>query len=86
MYSHNHDKAISAVRPQQPENKNPVVARKMTMPAGTRMGLNTTNAGVAIMRAITVPVKVNPDKISRVVPMEAAVKNLMAWREKGAES
>lgn len=50
------------------------------------MGLNTTRAGVAMIRAITVPVKVNPDRTRRMVPMVAAVKNLTAWREDGAES
>ena len=47
------------------------------------MGLTTTRAGVAMMRAMTVPVKVKPERARRTVPMVAAVRNLTTWREDG---
>ncbi|KAK5817353.1 hypothetical protein PVK06_022277 [Gossypium arboreum] len=74
-----------AATPHPPENKNPVVTSKMASPAGTRTGLNNTMSGVAMTRAKTVPVKVNPDKKSNIAPSVVAVKNLAVWRGDGAE-
>ena len=58
----------------------------MTIPAGTRIGLNRIRTGVAVISAITVPVKVNPDKNNSVAPIVTAVKKFTAWREVGADS
>lgn len=56
------------------------MTRERTIPAGTRTGLNRTRTGVARIRDITVPVKVNPDKPRNAAPIVAAVRNLTAWR------
>ena len=50
------------------------------MTAGTSMGLNKTIIGVAMTRAMTVPVKMRPESINRAVPMVEAVRNLTVWR------
>ncbi|PQQ13902.1 hypothetical protein Pyn_06406 [Prunus yedoensis var. nudiflora] len=71
--------------PQQPEKKKPAAMRSMTNPAGTRIGLNSTRTGVAMIRAITVPVRVNPDRNNSVAPTVAAVKSLTVWCQGGAD-
>lgn len=59
-----------------PEKTKPAAVKNMTIAAGTRTGLNTTSTGVARIRAITVPVKVNTDKPKSVVQIAPAVKKL----------
>lgn len=86
---YNHANAAIAAMPHPPEKTKPAAARNMTIAAGTRTGLSSTRNGVARIRAITVPVKVNPDKPNSVVLIAPAVKNLamLVWagREDGGE-
>ncbi|KAF7830091.1 hypothetical protein G2W53_012424 [Senna tora] len=70
----------TAATPQLPENTNPEAAMNRASPAGTKMGLNKTKTGVAKIKPMTVPVRVNADKSKSVSPIVAAVKNLTVWR------
>ena len=47
------------------------------------MGLKITRRGVAMIKPMTVPVRVNPDRSKSVMPIVAAVMNFTVWREGG---
>ena len=54
------------------------------MAAGTKTGLHSTRIGVATIKAITVPVRVNPDNTNSAAPIVPAVINFStALREVG---
>lgn len=72
-----------AATPQPPENKKPEATRNSTNAAGTRMGLKITRRGVAMIKLMTVPVKINPDKSKSEMPIVAAVMNLTVCRVVG---
>ncbi|CAB4297000.1 unnamed protein product [Prunus armeniaca] len=80
MYLYINVNVVTAATPHPPEKTRPAAVRNTTIPTGTRIGLNTTSTGVAMIRAITVPVNVNPDRTKRVVPAAPAVKNLPVRR------
>ncbi|KAL6006034.1 hypothetical protein ACLOJK_040079 [Asimina triloba] len=65
---------------------NPETTRNMKSPAGTSMGLKSTNAGDATAKKTTVAVQDSPERRRRTEPMVAADRNLTMWWELSAEN
>ncbi|RDX77700.1 hypothetical protein CR513_42135, partial [Mucuna pruriens] len=69
--------------PQLPENKMAEETRNRTKAAETGIELKITIRGVAMIKPMTVPVRINPDRSNSMMPIVAAVMNLTIWREGG---
>lgn len=70
---------MTAATPKPPEATKPVARRAVAMRAGTRTGLKITKSGVAMVRAITVPARVKPERMRREPPAVAAVAAFTIW-------
>ena len=65
--------------PNPPDAKNPIIRRETVITAGTRTGLKMTSSGVAMVRAMTVPARMRPERTRREPPAVAAVAALTTW-------
>lgn len=65
--------------PKPPEAKKPMTRRDTVITAGTSTGLKMTSSGVAIVRAMTVPARIRPERIRREPPAVAAVAAFTIW-------
>ncbi|GAB4858894.1 hypothetical protein Ancab_010369, partial [Ancistrocladus abbreviatus] len=68
--------AESAAIPKPPGARKPPINTATAIAAGMSTGLNITNNVVAMVRAITVPVKVRPGRTSSEPPAVTAVAAL----------
>lgn len=65
---------VTADAPAPPEAAKPVVSKPVVIPAGTRIGLNTTNSGMVAINAAAVPARDTPASNKRNIA--ACVANI----------
>ena len=71
------------VMPKAPDVKNPVTARPMTIAAGTKTGLHSTNSGVDSARPMSVPANVRPARRRRKPPRGKRVTTAIIFDAEG---